>query len=435
MLSYVNAITFFGACLTFHGRRVSKRLHTITCDPVPPMSVEDQEQVMCCCLIDSCSGDIPHSAEDDQSPCEKGPRGALEGLLTTEVIRYAIMAVFCISLGVSCYGITLITEGLELKNLAATTSYFYKFKTWETEDFGSKIGIAFVKTATTTYNCGDVADQWKELMTKAQKDPKVSKTIDKCWLTAFCDSYNITGSFDDPQVQAAFQTFLAEEPKYVGDLFIDEDAKKIKASRCFVYSAKITEHEGAKLMIRMREVADASPLKVFAYNTNFTFYEQYNVVKKVIIENVGITLVVMLIVTSIFLPNAIIIVTVMSQVVMIVIGIFGWMGILGIPLSSVTMITLLMAVGFSVDFCVHVCSAFLASKKPNRQAKALETVVHASGPILNGGATSLLGVFVLVFSKSNIFFSFFQIMSLVVVFGTLHAVFLIPVILYTIGPQ
>ena len=84
----------------------------------------------------------------------------------------------------------------------------------------------------------------------------------------------------------------------------------------------------------------------------------------------------------------------------------------------------------------HVCSAYLASDSSlDRDARARESLLHASGPILNGGFTSLLGVLVLSFSDSNIFQSFFQIMVLVVGFGTLHAVALIPVVLSFVGPQ
>ena len=76
----------------------------------------------------------------------------------------------------------------------------------------------------------------------------------------------------------------------------------------------------------------------------------------------------------------------------------------------------------------------MASEESERKARARESIVHASGPILNGGITSLIGVIVLLFSESYIFQSFFKIMVLVIGFGTLHAVALIPVVLSFIGP-
>jgi hypothetical protein len=41
----------------------------------------------------------------------------------------------------------------------------------------------------------------------------------------------------------------------------------------------------------------------------------------------------------------------------------------------------------------------------------------------------------LAFSTSYIFFSFFKVMFLVMVFGLVHSIFLLPVILAYIGPQ
>lgn len=58
----------------------------------------------------------------------------------------------------------------------------------------------------------------------------------------------------------------------------------------------------------------------------------------------------MLVATSILVPHPLIVLIVMIQVVMIVVGIFGFMAHWGLTLSSINMIHLIMSVGFSVDF-------------------------------------------------------------------------------------
>ena len=42
-------------------------------------------------------------------------------------------------------------------------------------------------------------------------------------------------------------------------------------------------------MLRMREVAASSPLKVFAYNPVFVLYEQYVGLREATLKNIGVT--------------------------------------------------------------------------------------------------------------------------------------------------
>ena len=87
-------------------------------------------------------------------------------------------------------------------------------------------------------------------------------------------------------------------------------------------------------------------------------------------------------------------------------------------------------------FCsAHVCTAYMVSDETTRHARALDSIVHASGPILNGGFSSMLGVLVLSVTESYIFKAFFKVMLLVITFGAAHAILLVPVLLSFIGPN
>ncbi|GFR62700.1 patched family protein [Elysia marginata] len=76
----------------------------------------------------------------------------------------------------------------------------------------------------------------------------------------------------------------------------------------------------------------------------------------------------------------------------------------------------------------------MVSDETTRHGRALDAIVHASGPILNGGFSSMLGVLVLSVTESYIFKAFFKVMLLVVTFGAAHAILLVPVMLSFIGP-
>ena len=99
------------------------------------------------------------------------------------------------------------------------------------------------------------------------------------------------------------------------------------------------------------------------------------------------------------------------------------------------MIHILMSIGFSVDFSAHICAAYLMSEQPLRQDRARYALVHASGPIFNGGMSSLVGVSMLLMSESYFFRTFFKIMSMVITAGAINSVFFMPIVLSYIGPE
>lgn len=134
------------------------------------------------------------------------------------------------------------------------------------------------------------------------------------------------------------------------------------------------------------------------------------------------------------MPNIVVGVVVAMTLVSIIVGIFGFMYYLDLSLNSMTMIHLVMSVGFSVDFSVHICHAFL-SLKSNDRDKVLEEAIDATGgPILNAAFSFMLGVGILISSDSYAFLCFGKVMFLVLGLGLLHACLFLPLFLYILMP-
>ncbi|XP_065943155.1 patched domain-containing protein 3-like [Magallana gigas] len=163
------------------------------------------------------------------------------------------------------------------------------------------------------------------------------------------------------------------------------------------------------------------------YTPAFIFYEQYVQILPSTLLTVGIAVAVILVITFIFMPKVLVVIIVVITVVSIIIGIFGFMYYWDLTLSSITMIHLVMSVGFSVDFSVHICHSFLSARlEKDVMKKALD---KAGGPVFNAALSSLLGILMLFFSESYVFRSFGKVMLLVVVFGLIHAAFFLPLLL------
>ncbi|RUS69750.1 hypothetical protein EGW08_022489 [Elysia chlorotica] len=429
LLCYICNASIFGACLTLHGRRVFSRRHTLTCLPVS----ESRDQLQAkggACYAMVCGGQIPTRPTQDQSICEKGPQTALTKMLMFTPVRVLILLLFAVYIGVAVWGCTRLKQGLDLSNLVLTSSYFYKYQTWLQEDFGEWVPVSFVTVGAREYSSPEALQKVQDLLSTAHHHVSMDADIESCWLTSLAstDFYNTSS---DSAFIAGLHEFLSTETRFLNDVVFDSTNETVIAARCHVSSTKLIDsNDESNMMTGARDIADASPADVFAYAEAFVLIEQY-----VTILYSTFKTVVMLVVTIVFLPQPVIVALVMFQVISILVGIFGFMAHWDLTLSSVTMVLLIMSVGFSVDFCAHVCTAYMVSDETSRHARALDAIVHAAGPILNGGFSSMLGVLVLSVTESYIFKAFFKVMFLVVTFGAAHAILLVPVLLSFIGPD
>ncbi|XP_071114245.1 patched domain-containing protein 3-like [Haliotis cracherodii] len=434
IFSYLYQCFFFAPCLSLHGRRVEEKRHCLTCLRVKSRKDYKKEKKTFF-QVYLCGGAPPTKRGQDESICETGPRKILPVILLHVVGKITVIVVFLAYLGVAIYGVVNLKQGLDLKNLVSPSSHFYSYTDTKDTYFPNTFPIPFIFEDSTNYLNKETIAHINKLLADAQTDSEVNSQSSICWLTNYINSPYFDNRSETNFVSGV-HIFLNITPTFKNDVAFDGNGGHIIASRCYLFSDDIKDsNEQARVMTRMRELADSSPLSVYTYYPAFIFFEQYIAILPSTLQTVGVALVVMTVVTIIFMPHPLMIILVVLNIVSILVGIFGFLYFWDLSLSSITMIHLIMSVGFSVDFSVHVCSAFMLGTGSTRHEKAKYAIVHASGPILNGAISSFLGVIVLVFSESYIFKSFFNIMLTVMLFGMLHAVFLLPVILSLIGPM
>ncbi|XP_046556092.1 LOW QUALITY PROTEIN: patched domain-containing protein 3-like [Haliotis rubra] len=430
---YLYQCFFFAPCLSLHGSRVDARRHCLTCLRVKSR-LDYREENKHCLYVYSCGGTRPKEREQDERICETGPRKILPVILLHVAGKITVVVVYLSYLGVSIYGLVNLKQGLDLKNLVSPSSHFYSYTDIKDTYFPNTFPIPFIFEDTTNYLNKDTITQINKLLADAQSDSEVNSQSSVCWLTNYMNSSYFDDTSGTTFVSGA-QYFLNETPAFKNDVAFNGIGEHIIASRCYLFSDDIKDsNKQARVMTRMRELADGSPLSVYTYYPAFIFFEQYVAILPSTLQTVGVALVVMTVVTCIFMPHPLMITLVVFNIVSILVGIFGFLYFWDLSLSSVTMIHLIMSVGFSVDFSVHVCSAFLLGERQHSSKKVKYAIVHASGPVLNGAISSFLGVIILVLSESYIFKSFFNIMLTVMLLGMLHAVFLLPVVLSLVGP-
>lgn len=188
-------------------------------------------------------------------------------------------------------------------------------------------------------------------------------------------------------------------------------------------------------MVRdLRQICKDSPLNVSVFHPYFVFFDQFELVRPTSLQSMIIGAIIMMIISFIFIPNILCSLWVALSIISIELGVAGYMSLWDVNLDSISMINLIMCIGFSVDFTAHICYSYMSSKSRRPDDKVREALYSLGMPIMQGATSTILGCIGLLLADSYIFLVFFKMILLVIFFGAMHGLFLLPVLLSLFGP-
>lgn len=201
--------------------------------------------------------------------------------------------------------------------------------------------------------------------------------------------------------------------------------------RCILQTRDVrSSNDEAAMMVDLRNIADRhSSFNITVFHPLFVFFDQYLLVRTTTIQSVIVATLIMIVVAFMLLPSGWAVVWVAISIASIEIGVVGFMTLWGVNLDSISMINLIMCIGFSVDYSAHIAHAFLAGKATTAEGRIAETLSALGLPVVQGMLSTLLGIFVLAAAPSYIFSTFFKTVFLVILFGALHALVFLPILL------
>ncbi|KAM9981704.1 hypothetical protein ACTFIY_004001 [Dictyostelium cf. discoideum] len=223
---------------------------------------------------------------------------------------------------------------------------------------------------------------------------------------------------------------------YTGDVKFNSDGS-IAATRFDAYHTTLrTQNDFINALATSYYLADHSDAQVFTYSIFYCYFEAYLTIKQVALKGILLALASVFFVSLAILMNPLVSILVVLCVGMTVVDLLAVMTLWDISLNAISVVNLIMAVGISIEFCVHIASTFIRSPKHYSRDEKVKFAISEMGANIFSGIfiTKLLGCVVLAFSKSEIFIIYyFKMYISICLLAAVHGLVLLPVLLSIFG--
>ena len=174
---------------------------------------------------------------------------------------------------------------------------------------------------------------------------------------------------------------------------------------------------------------------MFAYDdATFGLSEQYLHIQRDLLIAIAACLGAALVIMTPLIVHPIAAVIVMVVLVTVEIQLYGCLYFANMRLNAVTLVNMIVAVGFGVEFCAHFTRSFMLAEG-SRDERIVRAYRAITPPILNGGLTTFLSILPIAFSEYGYFVKyFFAYYSLLIVLCLGNSLVLLPCILSIVGP-
>ncbi|VDM52483.1 unnamed protein product [Angiostrongylus costaricensis] len=364
---------------------------------------------------------------------------------------------------ISVYGITIMEQGLDYDKLLLQTDPLVEALATEIKLFptGDQIEIAIknapdMKIPRNRERIEKIAQKFEQI--SYSNGPKSTSL----WLREYVKYANLTGSFlnDDRdswvigvyEWSQLFAFYKLWSQDFVWSKTYDYQQLSLVSFRFRIGLHDLfTPTDLVMVTAEVRELAAQHPdLEIFTYQYSRPIADQLNVILQSTVQNDLLAVVCMVLISLLFIPNPLCAVWITIAIVTIDVGVIGFLSLWGVKLDPIFMITVILSIGFSIEFSAHVTHGFVSNEgNLTPQERCIEAMERLAWPVVHGSISTILGVTVLAFINSYMVLVFFKTVFLVLVIGqflssgktfkllfsgVVHALVLLPVVLAITTP-
>ncbi|XP_070561076.1 patched domain-containing protein 3-like isoform X2 [Ptychodera flava] len=447
VFDYIYQVTFFGGCMALIGRREKQNRHCVTFRKV----VSKKEAPSSIYKL-FCAGGVSRMPKNYENKTSEhivmrifkeyyGP------LLTKRWFKVLTLFLYLGYIGVAIFGCLQLSEGIDTKQLALDDSYsvqYYEDERTPFQEYGPVVQV--VITTPQNYSDTRVQTEITNVLENLQSTTffhNATSQSTKCWLLDYLQFLNQTNLSYNSEHSFIYHlrnnfSMIPLYEHYRLDVVYSTDDMTIESSRCLVTSrhiANATVERKREFMDNCRQTVDASWIPMLAYHPSFIFDDHFAAILPSTIQNVLIAAVGMLFVSLLLIPQPICGLYVTISITSIIVGVIGFMALWDVGLDFVSMIIIVVCIGFSVDYTAHVAYVFVISQRDSRNERAIESLHLLGLPILQSVFSTIIAVSLISTSKTYVFRNIFKEVFLGILFGGIHGLLFLPVLLSSIGPS
>ncbi len=384
-LEFLLQITLFVAFLTFDAMRIKSN----RCDAFPLRIVADRN---------SCA------VTDEISLVARFLNKFGRILLKPPIKVFVIV----LTLGMCAFGVIgcmNIDTQFNRQSLALKGSHFAEYVNYYESSYPQNIPVSIQVTDDVNYSDPAVREKIKQTVSIAHKTGYY-ELRNFSWIHSFDQFTSVNNIRTDGQYfQAALELFLNSTNYRQHNLDIIRDNNgKILASRLIVFYKHSTKSEFQKdAMIKLRYAIAKHDARLTIAADPFIYFEQYAIVTKEVVTNLVMVSVIIVFVLIPFCIHPLIIFFILIGFASLVVELFGLMYLWDVQLNSISMINMVMSIGFSVDYSTHIAHAFVTSKQESVNERIIEALSTVGGSVLLGGISTFLGMSLTGLASSPIF--------------------------------
>ncbi|CAH3126418.1 unnamed protein product [Porites lobata] len=315
-------------------------------------------------------------AWDEPSPqLSNRAMGTWGRFLTYPVTKVVVIVLSLGLLGAGIYGVLQVDEKFDRRILAKDDSYLKRFLTAEAEHFELSIEVSIVITGNVGYEKPSTQEAIRNLTNIVNNNEHyLARSLS--WMDHFAKFARMANiSAIGPAFLPGLKYFLnqTEFLFFAQDLKFSTDGSALEATRIIDLDTK-------------------SNLKAFPITRAFIFFEQYVITTRETIRNLIIAAITVFVVTSPFLVDCTVAILVLFNFAALICELFGLMVIWGVSLNAVSMINLVMAIGFAVDYSAHIAHAYVFSNKLSANDRVVDALSTLGASVLMGGRSTSFNV-------------------------------------------
>ncbi|SOV73605.1 lipid/sterol:H+ symporter [Plasmodium sp. gorilla clade G3] len=397
--------------------------------------------------------------------------------LSSKFGKTIVYIMFTIIIALSLYGCTLMKKGIKYDKAFPVDSYVRRFTTAKIKyfpDFGDFIEVYYfdknfinkyrglennTKEVASSFLYSDLTDR------QIMNSPKINKNVHWENTNLQEELINMHNTLESQEfvtsVANGFTFFLnknksslrKENPQefyeifanwlkkdFVGNLFKNDFVflnGKLVAWRFHYFQKNVDDSEiSSKWLKACKQITklENHNVQMVCFHLSSIFNETDESIIEVTLINLGITILTILVVTAYIIKGFYSCVIIALIIFLIDLCIFGFMCLCGITMNIISMVILVLSVGFSIDHTSHIVQAFSHSMGRTRDEKMKESLHLMIGPVLHSGLSTWFVISTLFFSNKDFTVIFFQTLSLVLFFSITFSSMFLPVLLSSFGP-